>query len=98
MGYRDWREMQAEKIGGPADAPRVDAIKKVRSNTMPVTNLVHGIDELLDAIRTHDTPEEYTTHHARSEQYKHGYRDGMMQVVERIDNLLYDLKLKKARR
>lgn len=90
MGYRDWREMEAEKIGGPADAPKI--------NVVTLSDVTNKLNELLDAIRTSDFPEEYTTHHAASSQYKYGYRDGMMQVVERVDNLLYELKLKKARR
>lgn len=89
MGYREWRELEAERIGGPADAPRI--------NVVTVGDVVNKLNDLLDKIRMDDFPEEYTTRHASTE-YKHGYRDGMIQVVERVDSLLYELRLKKARR
>ena len=78
----NWKDMYETKIND--------------SGSLSSTEIVAKLNELLDSIRAVES-ELYTAYNT-SQSYMNGYKDGMFQVVERVDNLLYDLGLKRARR
>lgn len=85
MGYREWREMQAEKIGGPADAPKTGTV--LSPKTEQILDLIAWAEEEMTAAGVRST-ESVLNDQFGAEMYYRGVTHTLRRVLIELNAIL----------